>query len=272
MALTPHRGADKIQLSHSRRSVCAYRSRQKDSPKDFVNTQTRHALKQDGLVQATTTSVGWIQTHRDNVLRLSIAAVVILIAAVAGILIYNQRTAASQAAFGHTVEIYTTALTQPGAPPDASQGTFATSADRARAANPQFLAVADKYGMLEAGRNARYFAGLSYIDLGNTSAAEGELKQVAEGRGGNISSLAKSALAGLYHQTGRDAEAIKLYQDLIAKPTDTVPASAAKLQLAELYEPTKPAEARKLYAELEDKDKTTAAGQIAAEKLRGPGK
>ena len=75
-----------------------------------------------------------------------------------------------------------------------------------------------------------------------------------------------------YHQSGRDVEAIKLYQDLIAKPSDTVPASAAKLQLAELYEATKPAEARKLYAELEDKEKTTAAGQIAAEKLKGPGK
>lgn len=237
-----------------------------------MNTQTRHALKQDGLVQATTSSVGWIHAHRDNVVRFSIAVVVVIAAAVAGILIYNQRSAASEAAFGHAVETYTTPLKQPGVPADPGQPTFATSADRAKAANPQFLAVADQYGMLEAGRNARYFAGLSYIDLGNKPAAESELKQVADGHDSNIGSLAKSALAGLYHQSGRDAEAIKLYQELIAKPTDTVPASAAKLQLAELYEATKPAEARKLYAELEDKEKTTAAGQIAAEKLRGPGK
>jgi tetratricopeptide (TPR) repeat protein len=237
-----------------------------------VNTQTRHALKQDGLVQATSSSVGWIQTHRDNVIRLSLAAVVVIAAVIAGILIYNQRSAASQVAFGQAVETYTTPLKQPGAPADPGQPTFATSTDRAKAANPQFLAVADKYGMLEAGRNARYFAGLSYMDLGNKSAAESELKQVANGHDSNVGSLAKSALAGLYHQTGRDEEAIKLYQELIAKPTDTVPAPAAKLQLAELYEATKPAEARKLYAELEDKEKTTAAGQIAAEKLKGPGK
>lgn len=237
-----------------------------------MNTQTRHALKQDGLVQATSTSVGWIQTHRHNVIRVSIAALIVVVAAVAGVLVYNQRSAAAQAAFGQAVETYTTPLKQPGAPPEPGQPSFATSAERAGAANPKFLAVADKYGMLEAGRNARYFAGLSYIDLGNTSAAESELKQVADAHDGNVASLAKSALAGLYHQTNRDGDAIKLYQELIAKPTDTVPASAAKLQLAEMYETTKPAEARKLYAELEDKEKTTAAGQIAAEKLRGPGK
>ena len=43
----------------------------------------------------------------------------------------------------------------------------------------------------------------------------------------------------------------------------------AKLQLASLYETTKPEEAKRLYAEIKDKDKTTAAGQIAAQKLQG---
>jgi lipopolysaccharide biosynthesis regulator YciM len=77
------------------------------------------------------------------------------------------------------------------------------------------------------------------------------------------------ALAGLYRQTGRDGQAVDLYQQIIKSPTLTVPASAAKLQLAQLYETTNPAQAKKLYAEIKDQDKTTAAGQIAAQKLSG---
>ena len=243
---------------------------QEDISKDFVDTQTRHALKQDRFIQATSTSIGWLETHRSNVIRLSIAVVVVLAALIAGIVFYNQRSAAAQTAFGQAADLYTSPLRQPGAPADPS--TFATSADRAKAANGQFLAVADRYGWLDAGKNARYFAGLTYIDMGNTSAAESTLKQVAGWHDRNLAALAQDALAGLYHQSNRDAEAIHIYQDLIAHPTDAVPASAAKLQLAELFEATNPAEARKLYAQIQDQDKATAAAQIAAQKLKGPGK
>ena len=77
------------------------------------------------------------------------------------------------------------------------------------------------------------------------------------------------ALAGLYRQTNQQSQAIALYQQLIAKPTLTVPVSMARLQLAETYEATQPEEARKLYAQIKDQDKTSAAAQIAAQKLEG---
>ena len=59
----------------------------------------------------------------------------------------------------------------------------------------------------------------------------------------------------------RNSEAVVLYNQLIAKPTTTVPADAARLQLAALYEKTNPAEANKIYVQL--KSSKTAAGQIA---------
>lgn len=249
-------------------SVVAASSRLEGFPKDFVDTQTRHALKQDSFVQATTSGLGWVQEHRANVIRLSIAVVVLLAIVIGGTAFYNQRSNEAKIAFGQALEIYTTPLQQPGAPPDPSQTTYTTTAARAKAANQQFVAVADKYGWLESGKNARYFAGLSYIDLGQNSQAEAALKQVSDSHSSALAALAKSALAGLYHRTGRDPQAIQLYQELIAHPTDSVPAASAKLQLADLYAPTSPAQAKKLYAEIQDKDKTTAAGQIAAEKLK----
>ena len=98
--------------------------------------------------------------------------------------------------------------------------------------------------------------------------AEAALQKAAGSHDSALAALAKMALAGLYRQTGRTGQAVDIYQELIKKPTNTVPASAAKLQLAAVYEATNPAQAKKLYAEIKDQDKT-AAGQIAAQKLNG---
>ena len=66
------------------------------------------------------------------------------------------------------------------------------------------------------------------------------------------------------------ADTDPMHKEIIAKPSNAVPAETAQLQLAGLYEATRPEEAKKIYAELKDKDKTGAAGQIAATKLGGP--
>jgi tetratricopeptide (TPR) repeat protein len=229
-----------------------------------VDSQTRHALKEDKFVYATTSSLGWLELHRGQVIRLSIAIVIVLAAIIGGAAVYEHRRAEASVALGQALEIYNTALRQPGEPDD---GSFTSSTDRAKAANAKFVDVANRYGSLGPGKTARYFAGLTDIDLGKMGEAETNLKSVAASYNKDLASLAKVALAGLYVQTGRTSEAVDLYKQLIAKPTDTVPASAAQLQLAQIYEKTDPQQARQIYAVLKDKDKATAAGQIAAQKL-----
>jgi lipopolysaccharide biosynthesis regulator YciM len=167
------------------------------------------------------------------------------------------------------MDVYDAPLRQPGQPVDPSAASYATAADRAKAANPLFEQAANQYGLFKAGANARYFAGLTAADMGQTAQAEADLKKAADFREAGLSSLAKLALAGLYRQTNQQSQAIALYQQLIAKPTLTVPVSMARLQLAETYEATQPEEARKLYAQIKDQDKTSAAAQIAAQKLEG---
>jgi len=235
-----------------------------------VDTQTRHALKQDSFVQATTSGIGWAQVHRNQILRIALPTVVALIVIVAGIAVYNQRSEAADIALGKGLTTYSAPLRQAGMPEAMAASSFATAADRAKAANKQFVEAADRYGWLAAGKNALYFAGVTYIEMGQTADAEKALKKTADSSDSNLASLGKLALAGLYRQTNRDSEAISLYKELIAKPTVAVPAATAQLQLASLYETTQPEEAKKIYAELKDKDKTGAAGQIAAAKLNGP--
>jgi predicted negative regulator of RcsB-dependent stress response len=221
-------------------------------------------LKQDKLVEATQSGLGWVELHRAQLVRASLAAVVLLIAIVGGAVYYQHQSAEAQVALGQALEIYNSPLRQPGEPED---GRYKTAAERSAAANKQFSEVASKYGSFEAGKIAQYFAGLTEIDLGKTADAEASLKSVSGSYRKDLAALAKVALAGLYLQTGKTPQAVDLYKQLIAKPTDTVPASAAQLQLAAVYEKTDPQQAKQIYAVLKDKDKTGAAGQIAAQKL-----
>lgn len=234
-----------------------------------MDTQTRHALKQDSFVQATTSSIGWVEAHRSTVIKVSVAAVALIAVVLAGVIFYNNRSERAEVLFGQAMDIYNTPLAQAGQPAEPGLKTYASSADRAKAAHPLFEEAAEKYSWFKAGANARYLAGMTALDMGQSSAGENDLKQAADGHDSGVAALAKLALAGLYHQTNRDPQAIDLYKQLIAKPTLTVPASMAKLQLAALYENTRPDEAKKLYAEIKDQDKTTAAGQIATQKLQG---
>ncbi|MGC2163954.1 MAG: tetratricopeptide repeat protein [Silvibacterium sp.] len=234
-----------------------------------MDTQTRHALKQDRFVTATASSLDWLQENRTNTI-IGVTAVVVLAALIiTGVVIYNSRSAKAQGLFGQALDIYNTPLAQPGQEQLPGETTYPTAAARAKAANPLFVQVADHYSWLKTGANAEYFAGLTYLDMDQTASAQKELEKASSSRDSGLAALAKIALAGLYRQTGRNDEAVDLYRQIIKNPTLTVPASAAKLQLAGLYETTNPAEAKKLYAELKDQDKTTAAGQIAAQKLAG---
>lgn len=234
-----------------------------------MDTQTRHALKHDSFIDAAHSSFGWIEEHRARVIQGTIVIVVLIGLFIAGVITYSNRNTKAQAAFGQAMEIYDTPIQQPGQPAEPGQKTYASASERAKAANPLFVDTASHYGWFKAGANARYFAGLTYLDMGQTAKGENELKKAADSHDGGLAALAKVALANVYHQTGRDSQAVALYQQLIAKPTVTVPASAAKLQLAAVYEASKPKEAARLYAEIKDQDKATAAGQIAAQKLQG---
>jgi tetratricopeptide (TPR) repeat protein len=231
-----------------------------------VDTQTRHALKKDSFAQATASSFSWLSGHRSGVVRWSITAAVVVILGGGSVVLWNVRSAAANTALGAALDTYVAPLAQPGAP--AETGVYSSAAERSKAANQQFVAVAQQYGWLSEGAKAHYFAGVTYQELGQTASAETELKKAAGAWDRNLSSLAKLALAGLYHQSSRDAQAIELYTALAAKPSDTVPAGVAQLDLADLYVAEgKQDEARTLWAKVKDADKDGAAGSIASQKL-----
>lgn len=233
-----------------------------------MDTQTRHALKGDSFAKATVTSMGWLSEHRSGVLRWILSAVVLLVVVIGGLVGWTMRAQAAAAALGAALDTYSTPLAELGAP--AIPGTYATSADRARAAHQQFADVASKYGLTPEGKKAHYFVGVTAAELGQNGTAESELKIASGSWNHNISNLAKVALANLYHDTGRDGQAEEIYSQVAAKPSETVSAYTAKLDLADLYSSEgKQDQARRLWAEIKDGDKDGIAGAIAGQKLTG---
>lgn len=205
--------------------------------------------------------------RKPRIVQLTVAVVAVLLATLFASLWISSRSAKAQAAFDAAMDVYDTPVQQPGERPIPNVKTYTSVEARAKAAHPLFQAAADTYGLFRAGQNARYFSGLTAKDMGEVQTAEADLKKAAGGRDGGVSALAKLALAGFYMTAGRQGDAAQLYENLIAHPTLTVPANAARLALADSIAGTNPQRARALYAQVKDSDKTTAAGQVAAQKL-----
>jgi tetratricopeptide (TPR) repeat protein len=233
-----------------------------------VDQQTRHQLKNDQFVEATKSGMEWASANRKSVTTTAAILLGVIVLLVGGGAYYSHRSTQAQAAFGVAMQTYQTPLAQASQPAEPGTKTFASAAERSKAANSQFMDVADKYGSTKGGKVARYFGGLTYLDEGNYVSAETTLNQVAGGWDHDLAALAKLALAQMYRQTGRNQQAIEIYNELTAKPTATVSAGMAQLQLADLYASAgKTEEAKRVYAQLKDKDAKGPAGMAAAQKL-----
>jgi predicted negative regulator of RcsB-dependent stress response len=268
------RGADRLVLcagiarDETVRPAARLKRNSKEDP-DTVDQQTKAALKQnDKFVTTTEHGIEWASENRKSVIVTTSLLFVAILVIVAFAVFYNKRSDAASVAYGAAMQEYQTPLAAPGQQVPPGVKTYPGVAERAKAANALFMNCAEKYSIVPDGKVCRYFGGLTFIEANQNGPAEEALKQVSSSWNGDLASLAKLSLAQLYHQTGRDPQAIALYNELDGKPTTTVPAGLAKLQLADLYTSEgKADEAKKIYAQLKDKDAKGAAGMIAAQKL-----
>ena len=99
-----------------------------------------------------------------------------------------------------------------------------------------------------------------------------QFQSVADSHNSNLAALAKVAMASLYRSQHQDAKAIEIYKALIAKPTETVAKATAQVGLAETYSrvrrPVRPLEAKRIYQQVQKENPTSAASQLAQEKLQ----
>jgi len=104
-------------------------------------------------------------------------------------------------------------------------------------------------------------------DSGDTKQAETYLRELVGHKDRELAALAKFALASMLRGTEREPEAVKIYQELIAQPTASIPKETAQLELALAYEDDQPAEAVRIYTQLRTEKPASPAAQVATARL-----
>lgn len=232
-----------------------------------MRSTTRHQLKHDQFSATAAETYSWAVEHRSK-LMYGVVAVAVIVLIVFGMWYYfQQQDEAAGVALGHALQVYRAPINSASQPAAPEVTSFQSAADRAKAARSEFAQVVQKYPHTNSAEIARYFMGLADQDAGNTAQAEQELKQVADKGRSDLSALAKYALASSYQTTGKDAQAIALYKELIDHPTNAVGKAQAQFALASLYEVKQPQDARTLYLQIQKESPESPAAQMAAGRL-----
>jgi tetratricopeptide (TPR) repeat protein len=114
---------------------------------------------------------------------------------------------------------------------------------------------------------ARYFVGVTAAQLGDNATAERTLQEAANSSDSQLGSLGKVALASVYRGENKDAQAVDIYKQLIAKPTELVSKVSAQFELASFYESRqKPDEAKNIYQQIEKENPQTQAASLAQQR------
>ena len=229
---------------------------------------TRRQLKEDKFAETAQGAALWATGHRQTVVW-TVGLVLVAVLATAGVIAWRGR----QSDRGNTdlagaLRTFNAQLAPAGTPAEDGGGpSFTNIADRAKAAEKQFGAVADNYSSVAPGRIARYMRGIALTQAGDKAGAEKELKTAANFSDKDVASLAKMALASMYRASNRTPEAIAIYKELTDHPTATVSKVQAQLALADVYETTDPQQAALIYQQLQKENPQSPAGQVAGQKL-----
>jgi predicted negative regulator of RcsB-dependent stress response len=222
---------------------------------------TRQELKKDEFGDQLAAVQEWFLQNQKSVAKIATVVVVAVAVLAGGYWLTRNRQNHAAAAFIGALETFHAPVSDTPPPQGFTGPHFKTDAEKFQEALKQFSDVASRYSWMAQGKFARYYMGLCDRELGKTQDAERELKDVASSGDKELASLAKMALAGMYEQSGHNDDAEKLYRELAASPTSTVPKPTAELALADLLHRTKPDQAKQLYQQIQ-KD---YAGQIAAD-------
>ncbi len=234
-----------------------------------MRSYTRHQLKQDSFRTSTTETISWAVENRSTVTAAVVAVLVVIALVIGGWAFINYRDQQARSELAGAIEKYDAPIRPAGTPATPDMLSYGSSQERAKAANADFTRIADKYSFTQSSSVARYFQGITLNDMGDTAGAEKALKDVADGRYKEVASLAKLALASIYHNTNRDPQAIEIYKQLADHPTTSVSKSSAQFLLASLYEEDHQTDqARALYQQLAKENPSTAAGQMASQRLQ----
>jgi predicted negative regulator of RcsB-dependent stress response len=225
---------------------------------------SRRELKKDEVRETFAHGAQAILSHQQFTLYLVIVVVVIGLG-IFGWKTYSERqTVKASAAFDAALKVFQSPVGPPQAP---GETTYPDDNKKFTEANKQFSDLASRYPHTRPGELARYYAALSLEKLGKNDDAKKWLQGSVNSRDTEIAALARFAVADLDDQMGQGDEAVKLYEQLIAKPTVLVPKAVTMLALAAHYSIKDPSKAADLYGKIKAEYPNTPISEQADQAL-----
>jgi TolA-binding protein len=238
-----------------------------------VRSYARHQLKQDAFAASTAETISWAVEHRSKLMAAATVVVVILALVAGGWAFIDYRDQQARQQLSAAIEKFNQPIRPAGMAATPDQPSYGSSEEQGKATHAEFVRIADKYSHTQSSQLARYFAGVTSREMGDNAAAEKAFDEVAGSRYPEIASLAKFALAAVYHDMGKNSQAVDQYKQLIDHPTVSVGKSTAQFALASLYQSTgKPDEARHIYEQMQKEAPGTMVAQLASQRLQELGK
>lgn len=218
-----------------------------------MKRELKKQIKQDEFVSWLDHTVAWVQAHEREV---KVTGAVVLAVAIGwlGLSTYLKgRARAADEAFAAALRTFHAPLAGEAAQAPQAK-TYATAAERYRQAAQEFAEVHRKYGSQGGGRRARYYEGLSRLELGQYDEAQKALSEVASSGDDELATdLARLQLAELEKRRGRVDEALKMYRQMVDDASLDVPRDHVLMSLCSTLEDARRLpEAREAYRRLAD--------------------
>jgi TolA-binding protein len=221
-----------------------------------MDSKHRHDLKKDEFANVVLGATDTL-AERGKLIAGIVAAVVVLLVIVGGVMAWRTRQANEAGALLGVAMATATSPIVPGpTAPGAAQtpGTFPTEQARAEAALAAFNAVIAEAPGTEAARMAAYYAASELLAVGRYEEAERAFADIAASEGSSLrGQSAKLGQAEALVGLGRTNDALAIYNELAAVRDGILPADAVLIQLGRTSERAGlTAEARAAYQRLVD--------------------
>ena len=231
----------------------------------MTRNEIRERLQLDAFRDNADVAAGYVVTHRRQVIRWVILALVAAAIIGTGYGIYRYQVAQRQKALEAAMQIVEAPIATESDPYGPS---FTTQQAKDQASIKALSDVASKYSGTEQGDAAQYYLAGLQATTGKYPEAERNFKAVS-GSGTQFAALAKVGLAQLYLGQGHADQAKPILQGLVSDPTALVSKEQATLLLASALRTDDPKRSKQLAQSLKTPTQrpavTTAADQIVQE-------
>jgi predicted negative regulator of RcsB-dependent stress response len=226
----------------------------------------RKDLKKDEFRDTIVHGADAVMSHK-TLTTIVVVVAVLIAAAIFGWKTYTEhQTVKAEAAFD-AKKVFLAPVAGSPTPPIPGETTYPTDQSKYTEAAQKFATVATTYPHTRPGQLAAYYAALSDEKINKNDDAKKWLQGLADGNVEDFAAMAKYELAQLNDRLGNSDEALKLYQQLMAKPAVLVPKPVVMLALAGHYAQKNPTEAAKLYTQIKTDYPDTPIAQQADQGL-----